>query len=280
MSCDLAHPLNPEISDHIGRIDAVVHCAALSSAWGSKTQFIQANVIGTKTALKLAKAAGAARFINISSPTVYFAPRDQLDVSETMALPRPINAYAATKVEAEKIALNDPDIATINLRPRGIYGAGDTTLLPRLRRAAQMGPLPLLRGGNASIDLTHVSDAVGVICAALDAGPSANGETINISSGETRKITQIVEAVCKASGISVRWKPVPWRIAMGAARASELIAHLRHTETEPRLTRYKAGLFAFRQSLNISKSKHLLGWEPQVDFERGLALTLEGRSNQ
>jgi nucleoside-diphosphate-sugar epimerase len=272
--------LGPETSDHIGRIDAVVHCAALSSAWGSKTHFIQANVTGTKTALKLAKAAGATRFINISSPTVYFAPRDQLDVSETMFLPRPINAYAATKAEAEKIALNDPDIATINLRPRGIYGAGDTTLLPRLRSAAQMGPLPLLRGGNASIDLTHVSDAVGAICAALDAGPSANGETINISSGEARKITQIVEAVCKAEDISVQWKPVPWQIAMGAARASELIAHLRHTETEPRLTRYKAGLFAFRQSLNISKSKHLLGWDPQVDFERGLALTLAGRSNR
>jgi nucleoside-diphosphate-sugar epimerase len=280
VSCDLTRSLSSHILDQIGRIDAVVHCAALSSAWGSKVQFIQANVTGTKTALQLAKAAGATRFINISSPTVYFTPRDQLDVSEATPLPRPINAYAATKAEAEQIALNDPDIATINLRPRGIYGVGDTTLLPRLCAAAQKGPLPLLRGGVASIDLTHVSDVVGAICAALDAGPSAIGETINISGGEPRKITRIVETVCKASDISVKWKTVPWRIAMGAACVSELIGHVLQTETEPRLTRYKVGLFAFRQSLNIAKSKRLLGWEPQVDFEHGLAFTLAGRSNQ
>ncbi len=64
------------------------------------------------------------RFVNISSPTVYFEMKDKVNVREDALLPPPINAYAATKAEAEQLVLTRTDLGPINLRPRGLYGAG------------------------------------------------------------------------------------------------------------------------------------------------------------
>ncbi len=49
------------------------------------------------------------------------------------ALPKPVNAYARTKAIAESRVAQSGLPCTI-LRPRGIYGRGDTGLLPRLLR--------------------------------------------------------------------------------------------------------------------------------------------------
>lgn len=260
------------VAEKIGAADALVHCAALSSAWGPLADFKAANVEGTRTAIALARAAGVRRFVQISTPSVYFAPRDQIAVTEAMRLPRPVNAYAATKAEAETLAWVAGDICPVILRPRGIYGAGDTALLPRLLDAARRGPLPLMRGGAAEIDLTHVDDVVAAIRAVLDAPEEICGETFNISSGEPRAVREIVEAVARATETPVRWQRVPWRVALTAAWASEALS--RSNGPEPRLTRYKVGLFAFRQSLDVSKARRMLGWSPQVDFDAGLARTM------
>ena len=39
------------------------------------------------------------------------------------------------------------------------------------------------------------------------------------------------------------------------------------------VTAYGAGLFAFRQTLDISRARDMLGWEPRVTFEEGLERT-------
>lgn len=275
MTCalDLANTAKP--GDGIGAVDAVVHCAALSRLSASPAAFHAANVTGTRNALSLARKLGARRFINISSSTVYFALRDQENVPETSPLPSPINAYAATKAQAEQLVLETRDVATISLRPRGIYGAGDTALLPRLVAAATRGPLPLLRGGLGSIDLTHVSDVVSAIEAALDADNEVSGEVFNISGGEPLAIRAIVEAATTRAGVAARWRVVPLGPALAAARVIDFINSLVPQGREPVITRYSLGLFAFRQSLDIRKAGRLLGWTPRVRFAQGLELTFE-----
>lgn len=253
--------------------DAVVHCAALSSPWGRWSEFHAANVTGTETALQIARAAGARRFVHISSPTVGFALRDQEGLSETTPLPKPINAYAGTKAEAERRVLAADGLDVISLRPRGIYGAGDTALLPRLVRAARSGPLPLLRGGVACIDLTHVNDVVSAILAALEAGPSAMGSVVNISGGEPLPVREIVERAAGCAGIEVRWKPMPLRPVLALARGAELACGLLPGLPEPRVTRYGLGLFAYRQSLDLSRARGVLDWRPSIRFAEGLDLT-------
>lgn len=254
-------------------IDAVVHCAALSSAWGRRADFQAANVVGTRSALDWARQIGARRFVHISTPSLYFRFRDQPGVREDAALPRPVNAYAATKRAGEALVLGDTGLDVIVLRPRGIYGVGDTALLPRLLRAAQSGPLPLIRGGQAKTDLTHVEDVVDAILAALTAPMGLSDRVFNISGGEPLPIRSIAERAGARAGLPIRWRTVPAAAAFTAARLFEAGAAFHPRRPEPRVTAYGAGLFAFTQTLDISAAHRALGWRPRIGFDEGLALT-------
>lgn len=256
-----------------GEIKAVVHCAALSSAWGRQEEFRAANVAGTAAALELAKASGAARFVHISTPSLYFRFRDQVRVREDADLPRPVNAYAATKRAAEALVRSAHALDSIILRPRGLYGAGDTALLPRLLRAAREGPLPLIRNGVAETDLTHVDDVVEAVLAALKAPTGLTQRVFNISGGEPLPVQRIAEAAGKHAGITVRWRNIPAPVIFAAARALEAAAHLRPGKPEPRITAYGAGLFAFTQTLDLTAAQTHLGWNPRISFQEGLART-------
>lgn len=253
-------------------VSAVVHCAALSSAWGAYAAFHTANVDGTRHALEFAQRAGAKRFVHVSTPSLYFRFRDQPLVREDAELPRPINAYAATKRKAEALVMA-ADMDTIILRPRGLYGLGDTALLPRLLRAARSGPLPRIRGGQAETDLTHIDDAVDAVLAAISApGPLAQ-RTFNVSGGEPIQVRSIAERAAARAGITVRWRTLPASLVFAAARALEGAAWLHPHRPEPRITAYGAGLFAFTQTLDTSAAKAHLGWTPKVPFDEGLART-------
>lgn len=265
---DMTGPL-PDTAALTG-ISAVVHCAALSSPFGRRADFMATNTAGTQAVLTLAERLGVARFVHISSPSIYFALRDHLDQHEDVPLPRPFNAYADSKRRAEALVLAAPSLGPVILRPRGIYGAGDRSLLPRLLRAARSGPLPLFRQGAARIDLTHVDDVVAAILAALEARVGVEGQAFNISGGEVLPIRHIVAAACAQAGLMPRWRRLPLRPALWAAGLVEAAALALPSRPEPPVTRYGLGLFAYAQSLNIAKANRLLNWSPQVPFAEGL----------
>ncbi len=268
--CDLADPAD---FPSLHKLDAVVHCAALSAPFGRLGDFVRANVTATQNVVDLAVRQGVGRFVLISTPSVYFDWRDRLQVPETIALPPPVNHYARTKRAAEEIVLADLEQRAIVLRPRGIFGSGDTALLPRLLQAAQKRPLPLLRNGAARIDLTHVDDVVDAIMAALAADASACGEIYNVSSGEVLPVRMIADEACARAGITARWRPVSLSAAMAVAGVVEHLTLLLPGDREPMVTRYGLGLFAYAQSLDITKAAHRLDWRPKVSFAEGLDRT-------
>ena len=264
----------PPVPDR--RIIAVIHCAALSSAWAPISEFRAANVDGTRAALAFARRTGATRFVHISTPSLYFRFRDQPLVREDAALPPPVNAYAATKGEAEQLVLAEPGFSSIVLRPRGLYGAGDTALLPRLLRAARSGPLPLMRDGRAETDLTYIDDVVDAVLAGLAAPAELQQRIFNISGGEPLPVRKIAEAAGAQVGLTIRWRRFPSTLVFGAAHALELAARLHPGRPEPSITAYGAGLFAFTQTLDLSAAKKHLSWTPRVSFEEGLSRTFGG----
>jgi nucleoside-diphosphate-sugar epimerase len=253
------------------RADAMVHAAALSSTWGRREAFLAANVEGTGHALDLARRLRVGRFVHVSSPSIYFRFADQRDVAEDVSLPSPVNAYAASKRQAEAMVLDAADLHPLILRPRGIYGRGDVALLPRLVRAARRGPLPLLRGGEAVTDITHVDDVVSAILAALAAPAALSGIALNISGGEALRVRHIAERAGARAGVAVRWRPLPTGLALAAARLAELGCAALPGRPEPLATAYALGVFAYSQTLAISRAATLLGWRPSVTFEDGLA---------
>lgn len=250
-------------------VDTIVHAAGLSSPFGPRAAFQRANVAGTRAVIDLARALGVTRLVLISSPSVYFALADQPNVVEDAPLPKPFTHYAESKVQAEALVRAASDLCPVILRPRGLYGPGDTALLPRLLRAAKTRALPRFRGGVASIDLTFVDDCVDAVMVALNA-PDAVGETLNISGGEVLKVADIVEQTCARAGLAPRWRDMPLGPALFAARLAETVALLRPGQPEPAVTRYGLGLFAFEQSLDKTRAQDLLGWSPKVTFADGL----------
>jgi len=271
-TCDLADDLTQDVISRSKGVTTIIHCAALSSPWGSDAAFRQANVTATHTVIALAKAVGASHLIFISSPSVYFQFADQFAVPEDMTLPPPVNAYAATKVAAEK-RVKACGIPFTILRPRGLYGAGDTTLLPRLLRAAQAGPLPLFHDGAVCTDITHVDDVVGAIMAVIANKDASAGQVFNVSGGVPLPIKDVVEKVCDLHNVPLRWRPLPLRPALGAVRLTEWIARLRPGRPEPKVTAYGLGIFAFSQTLDLGHIQARLAWTPQISFEAGLACT-------
>lgn len=272
-ACTVASDLADGPPALAGEIKAVVHCAALSSAWGPRAEFQAANVRGTESALSMARTAGAKRFVHISTPSLYFRFRDQPGMTEDEVLPPPVNDYAATKRIAEELVRTEAALDCIILRPRGIYGAGDTALLPRLLRAATAGPLPLVRGGQAETDLTYVDDVVDAVLAALAAPLNLAERVFNISGGEPLPVRRIAEAAGLRAGTTVRWRKVPATALLGTARILEAAAYLQPARPEPRVTAYGAGLFAFTQTLDLTAARRQLAWTPKIRFEEGLSRT-------
>jgi len=271
---DLTAPGGGDALRAFGPADLFVHAGGLSSAFGRRRDFLSANVTGTRTALELARRASVRRFVFISSPSVYARFCDQFDLPETAPLPRPLTPYADSKARAETLVLGNADLSPIVLRPRALYGPGDTALLPRLLRAAQGGSLPLLRGGNALTNLTHVDDAVEAILAAGRAGPKVGGEVFNVAGSEVLRLTDVVDRVAERAGLKISWRRVPWTAALALARLSESLARLKPGMPEPAVTVHGLTAFAFSQTLDTSKARNLLGFVPQVLFEDGLERTL------
>ena len=243
--------------DTLPQVDAVVHCAALSSPWGARADFERANVLATENLLAWAERTGVSRFVHISTPALYFERQDQFGVTEDKTLGPPINLYAETKVRAETLVAASPLTTTI-LRPRAIYGPGDTALLPRLEAAIAKGPLPLLNGGAAQTNLTHVDDVCLAILAALQSDPVAG--PLNIAGEESVTLKSVVEQIAQARGLGLRWRTVPTPVVFAAARVLELGYRVLPLSGEPQFTRYSAGIFAYSLTLDTSKAAAALGW--------------------
>jgi len=253
-------------------VDVVFHAAALSSPWGPDAAFERINIEATRRLLSAARGAGCDGFIFVSSPSIYAAPRNRLNLTESSApWEPPMNAYARTKLVAERLVLgaNGPTIRTVAIRPRAVVGPDDTVLLPRLLRVARRGRFPLLNDGKALVELTDVRDAVDALILADRHRVAAGGQAINISGGRPVAIRDLVAALGAVLGAvlghEIRFRPVPVGLAMKAAGAMEAVCRVLPGRPEPPVTRYSLAMLAFSQTFDLSLARSLLGYEPRHD---------------
>jgi nucleoside-diphosphate-sugar epimerase len=251
--------------------DTVIHAAALSAPWGKRNDFMRHNVDGTMSVATAAGSAGVRRFIHVSSSSVYFSFADKLAITEDSVLPNPVNSYAESKQQAELAAGTFPGTVFI-ARPRGIYGPGDTHLLPRLLRVMRSRPLPLLRGGKALVDVTDVAVVADAIVTMATASPEKAG-TYNISHGEPISISGLVDRISQGLGIAYRWQALPMKAAFAGARILEAAARMDPRQREPLVTAYGLGLFGYSHTLDISKLALHLNWRPKTTLDQGLRRT-------
>ncbi|MEM6804245.1 MAG: NAD-dependent epimerase/dehydratase family protein, partial [Bacteroidota bacterium] len=253
-------------------VHAIVHCAALSSPWGKFEEFYEANVGLTQRLLALAQQSGVKRFVNISSPSIYFDFQDKLAVKESDQLPESfVNEYAETKLMAEEWVLSQhgKGIETISLRPRAIIGAEDQVLFPRLMKAYDTGRLRIIGDGKNKADFTSVSNLVVAIESCLHIGAEACGESYNISNGSATEMWEEINYLIKGMGKKPINKKVPYPLAIGLAALLETKSKYLGG-SEPTLTRYGAGVLAKSFSLDISKAREKLNYVPEMSTREAL----------
>ena len=254
---------------------AVVHSGALSSVWGPRKAFHAINVGGTENVIAACLAHGVKRLVYISSPSVMTRPVAQLNLNETEPLPdEHVSIYSETKRLAEEAvqhaAAATPGLETVILRPKAIYGPGDTAILPRLLTAAEKGRLPIVGDGDTVTNLTHVRDVVAATILALKS-KKAVGKTYLITGGEDVRFWDVIKDVVTRAGFKPPTRRVPIRRAMRAARVLEWVWRTFRLPGEPPLTTYTAGILGLSQTYDISAARRDLGYEPSVSMADGVA---------
>lgn len=253
--------------------DVVFHSGALSSPWGPYEAFYQANVLGTQHIADACRAHGVGRLVHVSTPSLYFDFRDRTGIKETDPLPaKGVNAYAETKRLAEGVVddAHAAGLPAITIRPRGIFGPGDTAILPRLIRANAAGRLPLFDGGRARVDVTYVENVVDALLACAAAPEAALGAKYNVTNGEPMAVAELLDRVFTALDVPYHPRRIGFLPALAAAQAMELAARTLGGGKEPVLTAYAVGLLAKDQTLDITAAREQLGWTPRISVADGL----------
>lgn len=258
-------------------VTAVVHSAALSSAWGTYQEFYNANVVGTEHVLDACLANHVGRLVHISSPSVMSRHEVQLDLDESHPLPESfVSLYSQTKAMAEQRVRGAiaRGLNAVILRPKAIYGEGDTALLPRLVRAIGTGRLPILGSGETLTNITHVSDVVDAVLRALER-PEALGNTYVITGGPPVNLWDVVNMIADQLGVPRPSRRISVSRGMAIATVLEWLWKLLPLKGEPPLTRYTVSVFSHSQTYNTRAAERDLGYEPRVPWQQGLQECLQ-----
>jgi nucleoside-diphosphate-sugar epimerase len=246
-------------------------------AWaaGGRREYYDINVTGTENVLQGCRREGIQRLIYVSSPSVIFDGSDHRNAREDAPYPKRFaSAYSwSKKLGEDRVnAAAQTGLETIILRPKAVFGPGDTSLLPRLIAAARAGRLPQIGDGTNEIDLTPVENVVEALCLCRDAPPEAAGRTYTITGGESAPVWDVIRRILTALGLPYPNRQVPVGAALAAASLMEMRALL--TKKEPMLTRYSALILARTQTYDISAAHRFLNYKPVISLSDGVAQTI------
>jgi nucleoside-diphosphate-sugar epimerase len=256
--------------------DIVFHLAARTNDWGRYEDAYRANVIGTEHVLAAADAAGVPRLVHVSTEAVLVGDgkdyRPLVNADETWPRPqRPLGLYALTKGLAEErvLAANTPELQTVIVRPRFIWGAGDTTVLPPLAQAVRAGAFVWFDGGHYLTSSCHVANACEGLLAAAALG--LGGETYFVTDGAPVEFRAFVTALLATQGLKPGGRSIPTGLARAGSGIAESVWRLLQLRRELPLTRFRVRIIGEEVTVNDSKARRELGYAGRLSREEGLA---------
>ncbi len=236
-------------------VEVVFHLAALIAipySYDAPISYVDTNVSGTLNVLQTARGTGVERVVHTSTSEVYgTAKYTPIDESHPLQAQSP---YAASKIGADKLAESfhlSFDLPVVTVRPFNTYGPRQSAraIVPSI--IIQTVASSSLRIGNLhpTRDMNFVEDTVsGFLLAA--SRKEALGRTINLGSGKEISIGSLVEVIAGIMGREVEIVTEQVRVRPEGSEVERLLA-------------------------DSSLAGELLGWVPQVDLEKGLAITIE-----
>jgi dTDP-glucose 4,6-dehydratase len=253
------------------RPQAIVNFAAESHVDRSidgPAAFIQTNVVGTLSLLESARdywkalaapERDAFRFLHVSTDEVYGSLGDEGAFTESTPY-APNSPYSASKAASDHLVrafhhtYGLPVLTTNCSNNYGPYQFPEKLIPLVIQKALAGAPLPVYGDGRNVRDWLHVGDHCAAIRRVLEAG--AVGATYNVGGDAERENIAVVQAICAlldARAPRADGQPRATQIAFVADRPG----HDR------------------RYAIDSSKLKRELGWQPSVDFETGLARTVD-----
>lgn len=201
------------------------------------------NVSGTLSVLTAARDAGVSKVIYSASSSAY-GDTDTLPLNEAMPA-KPISPYALQKYIGElycKLFSEVYKLPTVSLRYFNVYGPGADpngayalVIAKFLQQRVEGKPITITGDGSQTRDFTHVRDVVRANLLAATDDRVGKGEVINIGAGKNTSVKKIAELI------------------------GGPIEHV-----APRLEPHDT-------LADNTLAKNLLGWEPTVSLEEGIA---------
>jgi nucleoside-diphosphate-sugar epimerase len=248
------------------------HAAATLGDWGRREDFERGNVQGTNNALRACAEAGVRRFVHVGTEAALLDGRPLVNVDEAAPLrPDSPALYSSTKARAEQavIAANGERLETVVVRPRFVWGAGDTTLLPRMVEMVRAGRFAWIGGGWQLTSTTHVENTVeGLVLGATRGVP---GNAYFVTDGQPVAFRDFVGELLATQGVEAPSRSIPGPVARALASAGEEAWRLARLPGRPPLTRVVYWVSALECTIRIDKAREQLGYEPVKSVEDGLA---------
>jgi len=248
------------------------HAAATLGDSGRREDFVEGNVRGTANALAACAEAGVLRFVHVGTEAVLLNSRPLIQVDETAPLQSASPAhYVATKALAERsvVAASRDGFETVVVRPRFVWGRGDTTLLPLMTEMVSAGRFAWIGGGRHLSSTTHVANVVeGLMLAAQRGEP---GEVYFVTDGEPVVFRDFVTQLLATQGVSAPTRSIPEPLARALANAGETAWRLLPLPGRPPLTRLAFWLSSQECTIRIDKAREQLGYAPPVSIPEGMA---------
>ncbi|PWB36002.1 NAD-dependent dehydratase [Pseudomonas sp. SDI] len=247
-------------------VDTVIHSAARVHVMNDTeadplAAFRKVNVEGTLNLARQAAAAGAKRFVFISSIKVNGEGTPKGRPYTADDVPAPADPYGVSKMEAEaglRILAKEIGLEVVIVRPVLVYGPGvKANFLAMMRWLDKGVPLPFgaIDNRRSLVALGNLADLV-VTC--VD-HPAAANQTFLVSDGEDLSTSGLLRRMAKALGRPARLLPVPSRLLeWGAALLGK------HS-----LSQRLCGSL----QVDIEKTRSLLSWKPPISVDDALGLT-------
>ena len=179
-----AEPVMGDLDDlHIEDCEVAFHAAAKVEDFGDPADFERVNVQGTRNVVAACRAGGVRRLVHVGTEAALMAGQPLVNVDESAPL-RPDSPvlYSSSKAKAEQLVRDAEGIETVVVRPRFVWGRGDTTLLPQMVEMVRAGRFRWVGGGRQLTATTHIDNTVEGLWLAATKAPA--GGVYFVTDGE------------------------------------------------------------------------------------------------
>lgn len=265
-----AEPVMGDLDDlRVEDCEIAFHAAAKVEDFGDPADFERVNVQGTRNMVAACRAGGVRRLVHVSTEAALMAGQPLVNVDESAPLrPDSPALYSSSKAKAEEI-VRGADLETVVVRPRFVWGRGDTTLLPQIVEMVRSGRFRWVGGGRHLTATTHIDNTVEGLWLAGTRGPA--GGVWFVTDGEPVEFREFLTALVGTQGVQVPDKSVPAGVANTAARVSEWLWRRLKRPGTPPLTRFAVWVSSQECTIDISRAERDLGYRPVKSREDGLA---------